>query len=80
MVDESRLAETSALLLRDEIFKKILHESEEAYLDKLLKCEPGDDLGRFRYAEAIKVVRKVSRQLEMYVESGKLARVSTINR
>lgn len=80
--DEARLGETAALLGRDEIFNKIIRESEAAYLDKLLGCEPADDVGRFRYAEAIKVVRKVRRQLEIYVESGKLARrqISAVNR
>ena len=80
--DEARLAETAALLLRDNIFNEIIQGSEVEYLDKLLECKPADDLGRFRYAEAIKVVRKVRRQLETYIESGKLARqqIAAVNR
>ena len=80
--DESRLAETAALLLRDNVFQEIIQESESAYLEKLLKCDPADDVGRFRYAEAIRVVRKVRRQLETYIESGKLARhqIAGVNR
>lgn len=80
--DEARLGETAALLMRDDVFKKIIQESEDEYLAKLLKCDPADDVGRYRYAEAIKVVRKVRRQLETYIESGKLARhqIAGINR
>jgi hypothetical protein len=71
--DEVRTASHAAQLLDNEVFKSAIAAVEGQYLNAMLSADEKDDLGRFRYAEAIKVVRMVSRHLRSAVENGKLS-------
>ena len=66
-------AREAGQLLENAQFKSAVAAVEKQYLDAMLCADEKDDLGRFRYAEAIKVVRLVSRQLRIAVENGKLS-------
>jgi hypothetical protein len=69
---DARLAETAAWLLRDDVFNRILAEAEGAYMDALMNCPEKDDIGRYRFLEAVKVCRAVKGHLQAMVEGGKL--------
>ena len=67
-----RDAQSAERLLTDPLLNEALKQTETAYLESLLSCDHKDDLGRFRFAEAIKTVRSVRSHLHSLVESGKL--------
>ena len=71
--DSVQTANNAASILDNKEFKSAIEAVEKQYLDCLLCADPQDDVARFRYAEAIKVVRLVSRQLRVAVENGKLS-------
>ena len=61
-------------LLENRELREAFEVVERQYLDALLLAPEKDDLGRFRYSEAIKVIRLVRRQLQTVVENGKLSK------
>ena len=71
--DQKQQADHARNLLNDTQFKAAMATVEKQYIDAMLTANEKDDLGRFRYAEAIKVVRLVSRHLQTVVNSGKLS-------
>jgi hypothetical protein len=72
--EASNKAGRAAQALDNEELKAAFKIVEAQYLDALLTADEKDDLGRFRYGEAIKVVRLVARQLNIAVQNGKLAK------
>jgi len=68
-----RSAESAERLLKDAALKRAFEQCEEDYLKALLHVADNDDLGRFRFAEAIKVCKMVRRHLSVAVENGKLS-------
>ena len=71
--DNTQEAKEAERLLNDKQFKKAMSAIEQQYIDALLTASEKDDLGRFRYAEAIKVVRMVDRHLRIAINAGKLS-------
>ncbi len=61
---------------RDVLAHPLLAEAfgslEQTYVEAFVACKAGDDLPRFRLAEAVKVLRAVRRHLEEYVEAGEI--------
>ena len=70
--EEVQEANGAKRLLADPLLKGALESLSEQYLDALLKCVVSDDIGRFRFGEGIKVVKMLTRQLEIVVQNGKL--------
>jgi len=60
-------------LLDNQELKAAFETVESRYLEALLGTDVDDDVARFRFAEAIKVVRLVARQLEITIQNGKLS-------
>ena len=58
-------AQHAGEVLNNQPFKNAMEAVEKQYLDAMLTADEKDDLGRFRYAEAIKVVRLVARHLRI---------------
>ncbi|TCS61700.1 hypothetical protein [Varunaivibrio sulfuroxidans] len=77
-MDETRLndaidrADTARRIMAD--VRDYFTAIEAEYGEQLMACEPGDDLGRYRLVEAIKVVRNVAGHLKIQIEMGKLSR------
>jgi len=72
--DELADAREAKSLIDNKQLRDAFKMVEKQYLDAMLTASEKDDLGRFRFAEAIKVVRLVRRQLAIAVESGKLSK------
>jgi len=64
--------EKAKQLLNDPIFKEAFEYVQAEYVAQLRKCAPADDLGRYRYAEAINVVDKVKNHLKTAIVQGEL--------
>lgn len=60
-------------ILNDELITEAFDVLEQAYLEMTLECDPSDDLGRYRYAEAVKVVRQVREHFRTVIDDGKMA-------
>lgn len=71
--DGVHAAQAADDVLNSKALKAAFEAVEKDYLNALLMADEKDDLGRFRYAEAIKVIKLVSHHLRIVVESGKLA-------
>ena len=69
---EVRDASEAKALLDNPLLKDALDTMEQQYLSALLQCDVGDDTGRFRFSEGIKVARMLTRQLGLIVQNGKL--------
>jgi len=69
-----RNAESAKRLLDDPEIKKAFDKVQDEYLQALLTASEKDDLGRFRYAEAIKVVKMVKQHLHVVVGNGSLSK------
>lgn len=71
--EETQTAGRASQLLDNKEFKDAIKVVESQYVDALLMADVKDDLARFRYSEAIKVIRLVTRQLSIAVQNGKLS-------
>lgn len=71
--EETQTAGRASQLLDNKEFKDAIKVVEAQYVDALLMADVKDDLARFRYSEAIKVIRLVTRQLSIAVQNGKLS-------
>lgn len=74
LTDQTERAEAAALVKRHGLMDQILADLEADYMTKLMACDSKDDLGRFRFTEAIKIARAFSRHLDLMIENGKVAR------
>ena len=59
--------------MSNDILSDAFDEVERQYLDAMLTATEKDDLGRFRFSEAIKVVRLVKQQLAIAISNGELS-------
>ena len=73
ILEEVRLANEAEQLLNNKILKDAFAEVERQYLEAFLAVDVKEDLGRFRFSEAIKVLRLVRQQLNTAVQNGKLS-------
>ena len=71
--NQIRDADHADRVLNDPLLNNAFQSLQVQYLDRLLNCDPKDDLGRYRFAEAIKTVRSVLEHLRSVVENGKVA-------
>lgn len=62
--------------LNNPVFTQALELAEQAYMTGAQTCDPKDDLGRFRYIEAAKVVKAVRSHLTAVIASGEEPKVS----
>ena len=67
-------ADTARRLLSEPFLLEAFKEQRETYLREAMKCGEKDDLGRFRYLEAAKVVDGVMRHFEVALTQGKLGK------
>lgn len=51
-------------MAEEAVWAKAFETYEQELLERLLACEPGDDLSRYRLAEAIKAGRRARRVIE----------------
>lgn len=72
--DVQQAAADANRLVGDKLFKEALANIEKQYIDGMLMLDVNDDLGRHRFAEAIKVTRMISRHLQSVIGTGKLAK------
>ena len=75
MTNEERVARAAhaARLLSDDILTDALDTLERDYVEQILACGPKDDLGRFRFTEAVKVVHAVRDHIQRVVDDGQMA-------
>lgn len=59
-------------LLESELFREAVASVRKAYVDGALRCDPRDDLGRFRYIEGLRIVDGVETHLAAIVQHGKM--------
>ena len=76
LTDDVATAGRAQQLLDNKEFTTAVEIVEKRYLEALLAADPTDDMGRFRLAEAIRVVRMVVRHLQIVVEGGKLSKAT----
>jgi hypothetical protein len=62
--EQLRKASDARALTNQESWANAWHGIEQELLERLLECEPIDDMERYRIVEAIKVARKVRRTME----------------
>jgi len=72
-VIDIREGEEAKQLIANKQITEAFDTIERQYMDAFLLASEKDDLGRFRYAEAIKVVRMVRSQLANAVKNGQLS-------
>ena len=61
--------------LNNPVFAEALELAKQAYNAGAMNCDAKDDLGRFRYIEAQKVVEAVERHLKAVIASGEMPEV-----
>ena len=71
--NDIRRANEARALMSNDILSEAFDEVERQYLDAMLTATEKDDLGRFRFSEAIKVVRLVKQQLAIAISNGELS-------
>mgnify|MGYP003637377227 FL=1 len=71
--NDIRRANEARALMSNDILSDAFDEVERQYLDAMLTATEKDDLGRFRFSEAIKVVRLVKQQLAIAISNGELS-------
>jgi len=70
--DTLRRADEARELMGHPLLAEAFKDLEQGYVEALVACKAGDDNGRFRLAEGVKILRLVRRQLQEHVESGEL--------
>mgnify|MGYP003396273843 CR=1 FL=1 len=72
-------------LLESEMFRESVASIRAAYVAGALRCDPRDDIGRFRYIEGLRIVDAVEKHLSGIIQTGdaaaeieKLARPETV--
>ncbi len=65
--------EEARMILSSKLFEEAIDNLRAAYTEALLKVPNTDDLGRFRYVEALRQVATVRRHLETVLTSGEIA-------
>lgn len=73
-LDTVRLAKEAEQLSNNDTLSSAFDKVEEQYLEAMLLASEKDDLGRFRYSEAIKVLRLVKQQLFLAIQDGELSK------
>ena len=71
--DTLRDADEAREVLAHPLLAEAFGSLEQSYVEAFVACKAGDDLPRFRLAEAVKVLRAVRRHLEEYVEAGEVS-------
>lgn len=66
-------AQKAADLLGNELLTEAFTDLEKTYVEAFVKCGADDDMGRYRLAEGVKVLRAVRRHLESAIEDGQIA-------
>lgn len=73
MQDPIRRAEDARQIVENPLFLEAFEELRSVYIGILESLHAKDDLGRFRYTEALKQVKFVKAHLEAAVAQGKIA-------
>lgn len=73
-LQEVQDANAAQRILDDKQITNAFEMVEHSYLDAMLTASEKDDLGRFRYSEAIKVLRLVRHHLANTVKNGALSK------
>lgn len=61
--------------LNNPVLQNALTLAKQAYNTGAMNCDAKDDLGRFRYIQAQKVVEAVGRHLQAVIASGEMPKV-----
>lgn len=73
MHDQIKRGDDARQIVENPLFLEAFEELRAVYIGLLESLPPKDDLGRFRYTEALKQVRYVKGHLESVLAQGKLA-------
>lgn len=73
MNDQIKRAEDARQVIENPLFVEAFEELRAVYIGILESLPAKDDLGRFRYAEALKQVKYVKAHLESVLAQGKIA-------
>lgn len=73
MQDPIRRGEDARQIVQNPLFIEAFEELRAVYIGLLESLNAKDDLGRFRYTEALKQVKFVKAHLETVLAQGKLA-------
>lgn len=66
-------------ILDNDLFREAHSRMREAYISGLLRCQPNDDVGRFRYAEGLRYLDAHRQNLENILKAGELAEVEDLS-
>lgn len=72
-IDLIRRGEAARQIVQSPLFLEAIEELRAVYIGVLESLPAKDDLGRFRYTEALKQVRFVKAHLESVLAQGKIA-------
>lgn len=71
-IDSERRLMLAGEASRNEVLTEAFHLLHEGYIAAMRRCDPKDDLGRYRYSVALDVVDKVQNHLNAIMTVGKL--------
>jgi hypothetical protein len=73
LIDPIRRGDQARQILENPLFNEAFEDLRAVYIGLLESLHAKDDLGRFRYTEALKQVKYVKAHLETVLAQGKLA-------
>ena len=82
MSERAQAGEEARRILESRVFNEAFEVLRAAYVSGLQSLPSGDDLGRFRYVEALKQVDAVKRHLSATLANGEIAQaeIAEMNR
>lgn len=72
MSDIIQRAERAKQLMNDAVMLSAFDAVTAAYVAEMRKCAPADDLGRFRYSQALNIIEGVKLHLTELIARGEL--------
>lgn len=73
--DTNERARLAGNILGNPIFDEAFVVLREGYTQAMMKCEPRDDVGRHRYAFALRDLETIRAHLETVLQTGKIAAI-----
>jgi hypothetical protein len=72
----SERSERARLIIEDDLFSEAFDAIRQGYTDALINCAPGDDMGRYRLTEALRMVSAVREHLEAVLKTGEMESIN----
>tara|TARA_R110002096_G_scaffold2952_3_gene15080 strand:+ start:2862 stop:3125 length:264 start_codon:yes stop_codon:yes gene_type:complete len=69
-MDRHDRAQRAKMIIEDDLWAEAFALMKDAYMGSIMGCDEKDDLGRFRYTQALKDVELVQRHFEAVMQAG----------